>query len=487
MFEDSERRRLSRRTLLSTAGGAAAGLCIGTGAAQAGQGGVGDTDIAQLVDDTAFVDTHEHIPEEENRTAWRPGAVTACDDWSVLFSHYLDSDLTVAGMPATDRGSLTSPEYDPERKWELIEPYWPAVKNTGYGRAVRLAVERLYGIEEISAAAVPKLTEAYRRLVKPGFYEHVLREVAGVESCQVNSFEAVFMESRQPLLLMQDISINAFSVFGGSGWTWMTAPDGSKAEDLHGYHRIIDSYFDRYAPYAVAVKTQVGYTRGLDFADVPAEDAEPAFAKLAAKEQVTEDERRLTDDHIFWYCVRKATEKGLPVKLHTGYYAGCNSMPLGRVSRNPAEVCELLRRSPETTFVLMHICYPYCDEMIALAKHYHNAVIDMCWSWIISPTAAERFLRDFVVTAPANKLLTFGGDYVPVECVVGHAALARNGITRALTDLVDDGWLGKSDALSLVEPLMRGNAHRVFRLDAKQRELANAPWVRQAGSATEGT
>ncbi len=48
----------------------------------------------------------------------------------------------------------------------------------------------------------------------------------------------------------------------------------------------------------------------------------------------------------------------------------------------------------------------------------------MCWAWIVSPIASVNFLKQYLVTAPANKVLTFGGDYFSVEPVVGHAALA---------------------------------------------------------------
>ena len=63
----------------------------------------------------------------------------------------------------------------------------------------------------------------------------------------------------------------------------------------------------------------------------------------------------------------------------------------------------------------MHIDYPYQDEAIALAKHYSNVWIDMCWAWIINPAAGVRFLKEFIMAAPASKVLTFGGDYRPVE------------------------------------------------------------------------
>jgi predicted TIM-barrel fold metal-dependent hydrolase len=332
-------------------------------------------------------------------------------------------------------------------------------------------------VGDLEAKTIGRVAEGYRRWVKPGFYGRLLGEHAGVESCQVNSLEAPFMESQQPLLLMQDLSILGFSAYAGN-WSRLTDQDGRKASDLAGCHRVINLHFEKYGPYAVAVKTQIAYQRRLDFADVAAEQAAEPCRKLLANEPVTPEERKALDDHLFWYCVRQATAKGLPVKLHTGYYAGHNSMPLERVGANPGDVSALLRRAPDTTFVLMHIGYPFQEQMLALAKHYHNAVIDLCWAWIINPVAAERFLRDFLVTAPANKILTFGGDYVPVEPVVGHAAMARQGIAHALRGLVTEGWLWPKEAAELVEPLMRGNARRIFRVEEKQQALRRAPWLK---------
>ena len=148
-------------------------------------------------------------------------------------------------------------------------------------------------------------------------------------------------------------------------------------------------------------------------------------------------DRKPLEDHLFWQAVDQATAHGLPVKLHTGYYAGENSMPLARLRLNAGSAAELCRLSPDTKFVFMHICYPYYEEMLALTKHYTNAYIDMCWSWIINPLAAKDYLKKHIVTAPVNKLLPFGGDYTPVEPVLGHAIIARRGITQALAELVE--------------------------------------------------
>ena len=107
------------------------------------------------------------------------------------------------------------------------------------------------------------------------------------------------------------------------------SPTGIEPKGLADWHRVIDWWFDRYGKNAVAVKSQNAYGRDIDYAAVPADDAEPVFAKVLRKQPVTKQESKLLEDHLFWYAVERATEHDLPVKLHTGYYAGQNSMPLG--------------------------------------------------------------------------------------------------------------------------------------------------------------
>ena len=184
----------------------------------------------------------------------------------------------------------------------------------------------------------------------------------------------------------------------------------------------------------------------------------------------------MVEDHLFWYSVKKSNEYHLPVKLHTGYYAGYNGMPLSRVSGNAVAAADLCRQSPETQFVFFHIDYPYYEDLLAVAKQYTNAVLDMCWSWIINPVAAKDFLKKFIVTVPANKVLTFGGDYIPVELVPGHAVIARRGIALALSELVDEQWITLDDALGLTDDIMNGNARRIYDLAAKTDFLKSHSW-----------
>jgi uncharacterized protein len=426
--------------------------------------------IFSKVWNTPLIDTHEHLCEEQDRL---PPRGMKADDWSVILSHYLDNDLLSAGMPVDAHRKFYAKGLSPVEKWKLLEPFWPAVKNTGYGQAVRIAMRQLYGVEELSASTVKNVQAGYENTRKPGFYRRILCDLAKIESCQVN--DGPFRESKMPTLLMQDIGIAG--MFGGPDFSTFGKPTGITVADLSDWHRVIDWWFNKYGRYAVAVKSQNAYRRDIDYRPTPAEKVAEIFKKKVNGQSIDAAEQKALEDHLFWYAVQKATDNNLPVKLHTGYYWRNNYMPLSRLSRNPGSACELCRSAPNTRFIFMHICYPYYEEIVAVAKHWTNAYVDMCWSWIINPIAAKDFLKKYLVTAPANKILTFGGDYGVVEPVLGHAAMARQGIALALSELVEERWLTLDDALELIDPIMHGNARRIFRLAEKENVLRTAPWL----------
>ena len=51
------------------------------------------------------------------------------------------------------------------------------------------------------------------------------------------------------------------------------------------------------------------------------------------------------------------------------------------------------------------------------------------------------------------------------------------GIALALSELVEEGWLKLDDALDLVDPIMHGNARRIFRVADKTEALRHAAWA----------
>lgn len=421
-------------------------------------------DIRSLVNATPFVDTHEHLMEESVRIAGLHQTVAsrALSDFTVFFAHYADSDLHAAGMSLEDHGRLLHPDTDLSEKWRILEPVYEKTRHTGYFLNVRESLRALFGMDDVREENYEFISQAVASAIQPGFYETVLKEKANIEYAQVNALEVpVFRETEDPSLLAQDIGF--ISLATDPQVKQVSEMAGIEVSSLKDWHEVIDWCFSLYGPRAIAVKNQSAYARRIDYALVSAEEASPLFDRyLADPDSLTQEEMKAIQDHLFHYCVDKAVEYVLPVKLHTGYYAGTCHMPLNRVRKNAGDMCDLLRSHPGAKFVIMHMGYPYQDEMIAVAKHYPNAYIDMCWAWIINPMAGVRFVKEYLMAAPANKLLTFGGDYLYAEMVPGHARIARKGLAQALSELVDDDWIDGRRVPELVDQLMRGNAHAIF-------------------------
>ncbi len=405
------------------------------------------------------MDTHEHLVEESSRLDGGRSGFFPSGDWADLLFHYTADDLLSAGWGRERRDRFFAPETPMDEKVALLLPVWDHVRHTGYGRGLRESIRALYGEDDLTPASIPRIAEKFEGLVAPGFYRRLLVEEAGLVHAQVNSLEGVFCRTAQPGLLAQDISFWAFTV---PDFAAVERDTGESPDSMEAWCGLIDRCFDEWAPSAVAAKNQIAYMRRLDFTAVDPREAERVFLKLRAGETVGDDDRVILQNHLFRHCLSAATRHGLPVKLHTGYYAGSGRMPLARVGASAADLCVLLQEFPETKFVLMHIGWPFQDQFLALAKQFPNVWIDMCWTWIINPEACERFVREFLTTVPSNKLLPFGGDFLTVECVVGHARIARKGMARALSGLVDSGWLSEAEALELVPRVFHGNARALF-------------------------
>ncbi len=273
----------------------------------------------------------------------------------------------------------------------------------------------------------PTVQAGYERTRRAGFYERILRERANIESCQVNCITG----EPVPGIGSPDL---ADAGPEHRGHVRRPQPQTIRATDRHrgqGPGRLAPGH-------RLVVRAATRSTRWRSNRSMPtaATSTTPVCRRsrprrssgaCSARNRSPPRSASSCEDHLFWYAVDQATRRGLPVKLHTGYYAGQNSMPLGRLTRNAASAAELCRLSPDTQFVFMHIGYPFYEDLLAVAKHWSNAYVDMCWSWIINPMAAKDYVKKHLVTAPVNKLLPFGGDYIPVEPVLGHAIVARRG------------------------------------------------------------
>jgi uncharacterized protein len=433
--------------------------------------------IRDRVEATCFVDTHEHLPDESTRLSFKPSNADHAwdrvirdkvDDWSFLFSLYACDDLCSAGLAPDVMRRFWREEGAAQTKFEWIAQKWRNIRHTGYGQALRHTLRTLYGEDDLTCDSAPRIAERYLATRAPGFYETVLRKIARVDHCHVNSFEStVFRRTEMPALLRQDIDMTLMTDPGG--FTRVAAELDVELTTLEDWLAQIDRIFRLHGPHAAAVKLQTAYSRNLNIAPSDRRRAEYAFGRYKARFGFGPEEQVDLHNFLIRYIIERATQARLPVKFHTGI--GCAAtlygdptpiIPLAHVQGHQRDLCQLYQAYPDCRFVIFHIGYPYHHEVVAVAKQYHNVFVDMCWAWIIDPVQSVQFLRSYLTSAPSNKLFTFGGDHIVVEPVVGHAHIARLGICRALTSLVEERLLALEDTGELIEALMRGNALAIF-------------------------
>ena len=413
--------------------------------------------ISDQINQIPLIDTHEHLLDESERlNVVKP--FIPCDDWTTILGLYTKFDFVSSGMSQKEIDAVSSQETSPTEKWKIIQSYWEFVKHTGYGQVIQHTINELYGISALEEKIIPELQEKYISYRKKGFYEETLKR-ANVKSCIVNPPGRPFKETELPHLLYQDIDALGMISVDIKRYNENILPEINMLAD---WLEIINWWFAKYSNSAVGVKMGNAYFRRLDFKKTDIDTASRIFTRKITGEKLSDLEEKTLQDYLFWYVVDLAARNRLPVKLHTGHQAMNNFMRLENVMFNPADCANLCRLSPDTQFIFFHISYPYYEPMISLAKHYSNAIVDMCWAWTINPMASIDFLKKYIMTSPINKLMVFGGDDLYIENLIGHAKLARKGISVALSELIRDKWITENDAVEIAKRIMWKNVKHIY-------------------------
>jgi predicted TIM-barrel fold metal-dependent hydrolase len=426
------------------------------------------TDLSLHIQATRMVDTHEHMRKETEYVEAGPDILQS------LFQNYVSADLIVAGASQSAVEALldaTNP--DLRARFVGVQPAWELVKHTGYGEAVRLIAKLVYAIDEVTPEAIEGAQAKHAALCKQGERLRLLREMAMLDHVQTDDFvRPCLPDASGPDFFFYDISWANFCR-GTPDLEPLAQETGVEVKDLATLKRAMQQSFDANAAVAIAVKSQHAYNRTLKWQERDDHDAERALAAyLRDPQAATEADQLCLGDWCWARGVELCIDYDLPMKIHTGYYAGHSRMPVDRIPAG--HLSPLLARYPQARFVLMHIAYPYSDELVALAKHYPNVYADLCWAWSIDPYSASLFVRRFIHAAPANKLFVYGGDTSWPQASVAYAYQARQWLTRTLQAEVDEGHLREGEAIALATRFMLENQYSCFHVAEKMQRARTA-------------
>jgi|YelNatPaOPRAMG01_1025707.scaffolds.fasta_scaffold09551_8 hypothetical protein len=417
--------------------------------------------IKEAVDKIQIVDTHEHLVQEKERVK------KSVDIFEIFLSHYASSDLVSSGMPLEELAKLRNRNIPLEKRFAVFKPFWDRIQNTGYARAINIAVRDLYGFDGIKEDTFKKLALKMDEMNKPGLYNWILKEKSGIKISILDSLDTVDEVDRE--FFAPVARFDGFVTISNR----MEIEELGKAcgKAIHSFNDLVqalESEFERASKDIVGVKIGLAYMRDLRFDKVSEGEAEEVFANIykqrlfkadGTPEGVSPTEARPYQDFMVHKIIQLAAKKRLPVQIHTGLQEGNENVI---TNSEPTLLINLFREYKEVKFDVFHGSYPYTGELAALAKNFQNVYIDMCWLHVISPFWARQALADWLDVVPWNKILGFGGDYIFAEGVYGHSVIARENIARVLAEKVEDGALTGEQAINLARGLLRDNAYDLF-------------------------
>lgn len=426
------------------------------------------TDLTHHIQTIRLVDTHEHMRRENDWVEKGP------DILQDLFGNYVPADLQTAGASPEAMRNLMDASQDVADRFEGIRAAWEATQFTGYGEAVRLIAKHIYGLEELTSNGLTAAQDKVKALQSPGERYRILHELANLDHVQTDDFcWPCPPDTSGPDFFLYDLSWATFCN-GQVNPSAIHAEVGIDVTNLGSLKRSMAAIFAKHAPLAIAVKSQHAYNRTLNWIERSDDEAAKALNTVLTQppDEIDEPTRLCLGDWCWARGVELATQHNLPFKIHTGYYAGNDRMPVQRIPAG--NMCALFARYLDAKFVLMHIAYPYNDELVALAKHYRNIWVDFCWAWSIDPYSSRDFLRRCIHAVPSNKLFAFGGDTGWPTSAMAYAIQARNEIRRALEAEIDDGYLTEKQAMAFATRIMHTNQYDCFDVEGTRANIQKA-------------
>ena len=430
-------------------------------------------ELKKHVDSIKIIDTHEHLPSEEERISKQ------VDVLSQFFLHYTSSDLISAGMPREALLMIRDPSLPLEDRWLVFEPWWEKIRNTGYSRCMEIAARDLYGVSGIHRNTYKELSKKIAEHNKPGLYHWVLKEKSGIEISILDSITGNYDVDRDffaPVLRVGDF----VNLTNRHDLETYAKQYGAQIHSFDDLVKLVKSLFIFLSGKIVGIKIASAYRRPLFFEKRSFAEAEESFNKLFKTRTFTRviidpvknytkivpdspgiQELVPMQDYLVHLAINEAMKRGLPIQIHTGLHEGNENI---LSNSDPMHLVNLFMEYHDAKFDIFHGSWPYCGTLGALAKNFQNVYVDMSWMHIISPARSRTALAEWLDEVPVNKILGFGGDYLAVEGAYGHSVIARDNIARVLAEKVDQGDYSLDQAKTYASWILRENPKRLFNL-----------------------
>ncbi|MEM2687831.1 MAG: amidohydrolase family protein [Thermoproteota archaeon] len=400
--------------------------------------------ILEEIEKFEIIDAHEHLPPESVRLAYSVDVFT-------LFSHYTRVDLLASGMPAEYWNKIHDPSIPLEKRWEIFAPYLKRIKYGSYARPALIAVEDIYGFDDINEGNYREISEKIAAENTPGIYYRILRERCRIKVALTQhnrtDYDLDLLIPLMPLDTYASIRSRKIVDEYASRFGW-------NVRNLDDYLDIAREGLEKWRREGViglkmSSHRYLGYSRS---------QAVALFDKI-----IRSDQKELPFmNPLYCFLVEEildmAADLDMVVAVHTGMWGDFRDL-------DPQHMIPIFSRHPNTRFDLYHLGVPYVREAMIIGKNFPNVWLNLCWCHIISQKLACSALDEVVDLIPVNKIIAFGGDYrIPVEKIYGHLVMAREDVAKVLGGRVEDGYMTENEAIEIARMWFYDNPKNLYRL-----------------------
>jgi len=222
---------------------------------------------------------------------------------------------------------------------------------------------------------------------------------------------------------------------------------------------------------AIAVKFEAAYLRKLDFEEADIVSARRVYTRYVRGGEPPAADYKTLQDFLFRYIAHESGRLGLAVHIHAidgagAFYkqSGSNPLLLESVFNDQS-----LRK---TNFVIIHGGYPFTKETAAMISKPNVYADFSAQTFLIYPRELSEVLRNWLEAYPDKILFgtdafSFGPEVDWPEVAWLSNTSARQALALALTGMMNDREITRAQAVDLARMVLRDNAVKLYKLDAK--------------------
>ena len=218
---------------------------------------------------------------------------------------------------------------------------------------------------------------------------------------------------------------------------------------------------------AVAIKFEAAYLRSLAFSPADEAQAQGIYRQYGKAGVPSEAQYKILQDYLMRYIAREAGRLHMPVHFHTG--GGCGGY-FNLQGSNPV-LLESLFNDPslrKTNFVMVHAGAGNYDTLAPYLLMKPNVYADFSeQTWIIAPHHMSQTIRYMLESYPEKVM--FGTDLFPgtpqidwEEIGYQTVEAGRSALALALTGMLRDSEITRSQATSIARMVLRDNAKKLY-------------------------